>query len=249
VLMCPTHHTVIDDDEDAYTVEHLIKIKALHEARSATNPESEASVEADLLVQSLTNVAQSGGFAANNVSNSNITVQGAPSTSQLTRQRQIQAIENLWRIIRNLSSEFSMIVFVDNILTDQELGAYFKGEEHSHIAGSLREFADMNATLGKLQKAGANDAAKERPFVTNRVWSIFGILQAIYGRTALLITNSYKGRELNDWRKDSGCDQLLRSILPAHAVDHVKAQHFGGIRAAIEQLESQFLAEAGMNQP
>ena len=24
VLMCPTHHTVIDDDEDAYTVEYLV---------------------------------------------------------------------------------------------------------------------------------------------------------------------------------------------------------------------------------
>ncbi|PYU66762.1 MAG: hypothetical protein DMG52_35480 [Acidobacteria bacterium] len=47
VLMCPTHHTVIDDDEEAYTVERLCKIKAAHEAQSAPIPDAEAAAVAE----------------------------------------------------------------------------------------------------------------------------------------------------------------------------------------------------------
>jgi hypothetical protein len=35
--------------------------------------------------------------------------------------------------------------------------------------------------------------------------------------------------------------------LPAGAVEHAKEQAIGGLRTAIDSLESQFLAEAGMN--
>lgn len=37
LLLCPTHHTVIDSDEEAYTVERLNKMKENHEAKSTGN--------------------------------------------------------------------------------------------------------------------------------------------------------------------------------------------------------------------
>ena len=107
----------------------------------------------------------------------------------------------------------------------------------------IREYADVNLPLRKLASAGANDAAKERPFVTNRLWSIFFVLEGLYAR------NSYKESRFVNWRTDSGCDQLLRAILPAQAVERAKGQPFGGLRTAIDALESKFLAEAGMDKP
>jgi hypothetical protein len=80
-------------------------------------------------------------------------------------------------------------------------------------------------------------------------WSVFFVLQAMYGRTALLLTNSYKERKLVNWREDSGCDQLLRAILPAQVAEHVKGLQVNGLRTPIDYLEGQFLAEAGMNKP
>jgi hypothetical protein len=249
ILMCPNHHTVIDDDEEAYTVDRLCKIKALHESQSTPIPDAEIAAIAELYVQSVANVAQSGGLAAHTVNASNITVQSAPSTSHLTHQRQIQAVEHLWQVVRNLSSEFSLVVFVDNILSSQELDAYFNNRTFAHIADCVREYADMNLALRKFASAGANEATKERPFVTQRLWSVFFVLQGIYGRTALLLTNSYKEGRLVNWRDDSGCDQLLRAILPVQTVEHVKKLEIGGLRTAIDYLESRFLAEAGMNKP
>ena len=249
VLMCPTHHTVIDDDEEAYTVERLCKIKAAHEAQSAPIPDAEAAAVAEVFIQSVSNIGQSGGLSAHTVNASAITVQSAPSTSHLTRQRQIQAVEHLWQVLRNLSSEFGLVVFVDTILTPSELEAYFREGKYARVADCIREYADMNLPLRKFASAGANDAAKERPFVTNRLWSVFFVLQGLYGRAALLLTNSYKESRFVNWRADSGCDQLLRAILPAQAVDHAKGQPTGGLRTAIDSLESRFLAEAGMDKP
>lgn len=249
VLMCPTHHTVIDDDEEAYTVERLRKIKTAHEAQSTQIPDAEADAVVEALIQSVANVGQSGGLSAHTVNASTITVQGAPSTSHMTRQRQIQAVEHLWQVVRKLGSEFSPVVLVDTILTPSELEAYFAEGEHAQIANYIREFADMGLPLRKFASAGANDAdaGKERPFVTNRLWSIFFVLRALYGRTSVLLANSYKERRFMSWRTDSGCDQLLRSILPAHSVEHAKGQAFGGLQTAINFLESEFLGEAGMN--
>jgi len=249
VLMCPTHHTVIDDDDEAYTVERLCKIKATHEAQSAPIPDAEAAAVAQVFTQSVANIGQSGGLSAHTVNASTITVQNAPSTSHLTRQRQIQAVEHLWQVLRNLGSAFSPVAFVDSIFTPLELDAYFGEGEHASIADFIREYADTNLPLRKFANAGIDDAVKERPFVTNRLWSVFFVLQGVYARTALLLTNSYKEGRFVDWRTDSGCDQLLRAILPAQAVEHAKGQLIGGLRAAIDSLESQFLAEAGMNKP
>src|SRR5258708_28294581 len=64
VLMCPTHHTVIDDDEEAYTVKRLCKIKAAHEAQSAPIPDAEAAAVAELFISSVSNIGHNGGVVA-----------------------------------------------------------------------------------------------------------------------------------------------------------------------------------------
>lgn len=246
ILLCSTHHTVVDDDEEAYTVERLNRMKALHEDRSKPVPDQDAAATASLLVKSVANIGQSGGISAHTVNASTITVQSGPSTGQLTHQRQIQAVERLWQIVRNFSSEFSLVVYVQVILVPEELDAYFREGKYAHIADCVREYADMNICIRKFSSSGANDAANERPFVTQRLWSVFCTLQAIYGRSALLLSNSYKERKFKDWRSDSGCDQLLGAVLPTQAVEHAKEQ---GLKIAIDYLENQFLAEAGMNKP
>jgi hypothetical protein len=237
---------VIDDDEEAYTVERLCRIKTAHEAQSADIPDAEAAAVAEAFIQSVANVGQSGGLSAHTVNASTITVQSAPSTSHLTRQRQIQAVEQLWQVVLNLNSEFGPVVFVDTILTPSELDAYFAAGEYAQIADCICEYADMNAPFRKFASAGANDADKERPFITNHLWSIFFVLRGLYGRASILLANSYKHNQFMNWREDDGCDQLLRAILPAHLVEKAKGQAIGGLRAAIDSLEGEFLAEAGM---
>jgi len=249
VLMCPTHHTVIDDDEEAYTVERLYKIKAEHEANSTVVPDEQAEKVAQTFQQTIINIGQSGGLSAHTVNASNLTVQGGPSTNHITHKRQIQAIEYLWQVILNLSNEFGSVVFIDQILLAEEIDAYFRRAEHGQVMETIREFTSLNTALDKLSKSGALIASKERPFVSQRLWSIFFVLQAVYARSALLLTNSYKERKLVNWRDDTGIDQHLRALLPAQTVEGFRKMSFGGLRSAIDHLEHRFLVEAGMNRP
>jgi hypothetical protein len=66
ILMCGRHHDVIDDDEDAYTVERLVRMKTEHERTAIKIEESEAEHAATLIVnQQVSSTQQSGGITAN----------------------------------------------------------------------------------------------------------------------------------------------------------------------------------------
>jgi hypothetical protein len=68
ILLCGTHHKVIDDDVDAYTVERLRQMKANHEQRSNTLAENESEHGARLLLNQLVvSLNQSGGITAHTV--------------------------------------------------------------------------------------------------------------------------------------------------------------------------------------
>jgi hypothetical protein len=68
ILMCRKHHTVIDDDDEAYTVDRLLKMKADHESHAEGIEADFAERAAQLLVnQPVVSVNQSGGITAHTV--------------------------------------------------------------------------------------------------------------------------------------------------------------------------------------
>ena len=68
ILMCGSHHTVIDDDEEAYTVEHLIRMKTDHEQTATPLPHDRAASGTQLLIDQCVRVAnQSGGITAHTI--------------------------------------------------------------------------------------------------------------------------------------------------------------------------------------
>jgi hypothetical protein len=68
ILLCGTHHTVIDNDEEAYTVERLLKMKTDHEQRAKPLPDDRTASGLQLLIdQSVNATNQSGGISAHTV--------------------------------------------------------------------------------------------------------------------------------------------------------------------------------------
>jgi len=249
VLMCPTHHTVIDDDETSYTVERLQQMKREHEQGISPVSDAESSIVAQAFVQNVSSTGQIGGLSAHTVNASTITVHNASPVSQATHSRQIQAIEHLWQVVLALRNEFRLLTFIDTVLLPTEIDAYFKDNDANSIMDAVVEYRDQRLVLRKLASAGADVADKERPFVNHRLWSVFFVIQGLYARTALLLTNSFKERRFVNWRDDGGCEQLLRAVLSAQSIDHLKGLQTHGLQTAIDILERQFLAEAGLNKP
>lgn len=73
ILLCANHHTVIDSDIEAYSVERLVKMKADHEHTATTLSDQESSSGAQLLLS----VNQSGGIAAQVINAQTIHVHAA----------------------------------------------------------------------------------------------------------------------------------------------------------------------------
>jgi hypothetical protein len=78
LLLCATHHKVIDDDTESYTVDRLKRMKVQHEASAGRVAEPDAANGATLLLS----MNQSGGIAANSIFAHTINVQSGHSPAE-----------------------------------------------------------------------------------------------------------------------------------------------------------------------
>jgi hypothetical protein len=246
ILLCPNHHTVIDADLESYTVERLQKMKKEHEAHSGTLRTDETNAATILLLdQSVRSENQSGGLAAHTVNAGAINIYGNRGEARTPTS---QAVEALWGIILALKQEFGDVVFIDTILTPAELNELFSGKASHPMFDTIRHYRQLDAVVQKMTRANFKNAEKERPFISQRLWSIYYCIQAVYGRAASLFQLSFKERRYRDWRDDDGIAAHLRAILPEAAVRQIKAKNtyaFQTLNASLEQL---FLEVAGQDQ-
>ena len=246
IVLCPNHHTVIDDDEAAYTVERLSRMKIEHEASATVVPDSEAERVAALFVsQEFSNIGEVRGVSAHNIHAHTINVSNSTPTDPITARRQLQAVETLWKTITAMREELGQLVFVDTIYTRDELDRYFNTRWPQNMS-HMTEYANRQTVIHKFKIAKAMEADHERPFVSHRLWSVYYIIRALYGRIGYLFEQSFAKKTYYDWRKDSGADQLLRNILPSGVVEQVKSFPVYGLQRAFDHLEEQFMAEAKM---
>ncbi|MBB4395072.1 hypothetical protein [Bradyrhizobium sp. ERR14] len=236
ILLCPTHHKVVDADLEAYTVDRLLKMKADHEKAATAVPDQQASDGALLILDnSVRSHNQSGGVTAQTVNAGTINL----SSSSAADDRTTKAVERLWQIILDLKSAFSDLTFVDSILTPDELNRYFSGADSHPLFDSARLYRSQDVIIEKMKGANFAKGEMERPFVSPRLWAIFWCIQAIYGRTAMLYALSFKKRSYDDWRSDHGIDQHLRAVLPIKTVDEVRQQTHS-LQSLLGLLESLF---------
>jgi hypothetical protein len=241
ILLCPTHHTVIDADVESYTVERLEKMKRDHEARvTPVKGEEAANGSLLLLDQSVRTEKQKGGLAAHTVNANTIHFHG----NAVTHDRSSNAIEKLWLVILSLKQHFGDILFIDTILTTDELDRFFRHGDGRQVFEPLEFYRRFEVVSEKMLLSEAPNMESERLFVSPRLWSIFFCIQTIYGRTAFLFHRSFGERKFIDWRTDKGIDTHLRAVLPAATVDQVKARKPYGLQNLLNTLEGLYLETA-----
>ena len=243
--MCPNHHTVIDADEEAYTVERILRMKADHEARvDAMTEEDAEQIAKSVSEQNFSNIGQTGGIAAQNIHAQTFNFHHAVANDPAMQRRRIMAVEKLWTALSSLKKEFGDLIFVEKVLTSAEIDGFFKNGWPQQLSG-IKTYASSQAIVTKLANA-TGDAELERPFVSYKLWGLYFVSTGLYGRFALLFEKSFKRRCYQNWQHDSGTDQLLRSVLPESTVNNIKSMDFHGLTTALDCLENQFLIEANM---
>ena len=160
------------------------------------------------------------------------------------RLKMIESSDRLWNILLQLRQEFGLVVYIDTIFMAKEIVAAFRGEKFPGIIENVEGFRQYNAAASRLSKTGANEAEKDRLFVSAKLWSIFYIMRAFYGRTAVLVHFSFEKKEFQDWRQDKLLDSILTNALPAQVIQNAKALPAQGLQTLIAHMENEFLVEA-----
>ncbi len=241
ILLCPNHHTIIDDDELSYTVERLNSIKTAHEASATPVSPEEIDRDIHLFINQPVTIVGASGVVTGVVYSQQVVL--PPTTDAAMQARRLLAIENLWKSAQRFHEAFSDIVFIDTILIPKEIDDYFRFGLRGEIFAGIQGYANLQTTPDKFTKASQN-SVDERPFISPRAWGILHVLKAVYGRSAMLIQLSFKKRAYQCWRDDEPLDHLLRAVLPGHVVDEAKKREIGGLQFLIEHLEIDFMTAA-----
>jgi hypothetical protein len=241
VLLCPNHHTIIDDDEVSYTVERLYSIKAAHEASATPISSEETDRSIHLLINQPVTIVGASGVVTGVVHSQQVVL--PPTTDTTMQARRVQAIETLWKSAQRFRDAFSDIVFIDTILVSKEIDDYFRSGLRGEMFAGLQAYASLQTTPDKFTKA-SQKSIDERPFISPRAWGILHVLKALYGRSAMLIQLSFKEQAYKSWKDDEPLDHLLRAVLPGHVVDEAKKREIGGLQFLIEHLEIDFITAA-----
>jgi hypothetical protein len=242
ILLCANHHKVVDDDEVSYPVPRLQTIKADHEARQLGLPPDENAdqIVRVLINQSVSSVGQSSGITAQNVHAGVINFH--PGNPIVDPDR-AEAIKILWNALAGLKSEFSDVLFTDSILLASELDDCFRGKNTNAFFNAMSIYKQLNHVPDKMRAHMPDDAERFRICISARLWSLYEVGLAFYGRTAMLLTLSFKQRRLNDWRQDSLLVAHLLSVFPPTLVEECTRSEVGGLRRIAASIDDAFLKE------
>ena len=153
-------------------------------------------------------------------------------------------MEALCKTVLELKKEFSDVTAVDSNLAASELDECFRGKRDNHIFGTLQRYKKPPHVAQTLQHIIPDNVEDCRLYVSDRLWEIYSTLLTLHGRTAMLITMSFKDKRLNDWRADGSLNGTLRKSLDPGPIDAAKRMQIGGLNALIKELENKFRREA-----
>jgi hypothetical protein len=241
ILLCGNHHTVIDADHEAYTVERLRKMKRDHEAAAKPVDDLQAASGAILLLdQSVETHNQSGGIAAHTVNANEINIISQAAKESLRKE---QAVEAIWQNIVALRNEYGDVGFIDLVLTPEEINSFLSGEASHPVFDSVGQYASMKMMAEKVQRTFVKETQNARPFVSARAWSLFQCLQAVNSRAGFLLHLSFKQRKYENWREDHGIDAHLRAVLHANELARIQSSAGYSLKTLLDYLEQLFVEE------
>ena len=156
----------------------------------------------------------------------------------------IEAVSLLWSNIVEMRRKFGKIILFDSIVLANEAKDSFSQEQHDGFLEIVRIFDDEDKNDEISKKFLLTDLEKKRLFCGDRLWLVFYIFRATLMRSIFLISLSFKTRQYQDWRKDDRIRQFLENVLPKDKVKQVRESQLGGLAAALDSLEAEFLHEA-----
>ena len=166
----------------------------------------------------------------------------ALSQSEL-RSKVIKSVESLWRGSIAAKNEFDDAAIMLELISPDNLEKFFRSGDKGldAIVGKYRELSHVQVKIDRVNENVTEDA---RLYAGDRLWLLFYFTRAFYGRTGILVYESYSSGSYCDWRSDELIDEQLEAVLSSDIIAKAKADQVKGHRTIGAHLEAEFLKEA-----
>jgi hypothetical protein len=125
-----------------------------------------------------------------------------------------------------------------------EIDDFFRGKSKNGFFDVMTAYRDPVHVTNIMRVHMPPEAERSRLLVSARLWSLYRVGLAFYGRTAMLLTLSFKERRLNNWRDDTLLTGHLLSVFPRPFVDECKQMRIGGLSHIAANIDEAFLTES-----
>lgn len=168
----------------------------------------------------------------------NSTVQSYFKSSEKLIDKKIEAYCLLWETAQKVKDHIlPEMETIYNILTNDEIGdinAFEKIGKASHINEYRRLMTEveLKSTYDFTKKV-----ALHRPFISDKAFKLFIVMQIFILRLRYKFIESYINREIYDWKKDNSTVQVLGASLTENEIKHVMNLDLNSLRTLIEIIE------------
>lgn len=159
------------------------------------------------------------------------------------------AVELLWHTLGHIKEETSPALYFDALVHPKECDDALRGAvgEGPDNVRAMFEACRDRYPLDRRDPAFVDNPSIDavRPFVSDRLWSLYGTIRAIHVRLLILACWSYDRQQYIDWRDDEIVNRHLQQMFTHKEVAQIKARRLGAIDdIVVAKLDAEFLAEA-----
>lgn len=178
------------------------------------------------------------------------------------RSRRIEAIRELWEEVLRIRKEFSDVVALEAVLTNQELNELARKKElWTGTRGAIVSAYDSSDKV--ISKIAASDAQLSdgdrfaialgtkpdriegvRPFISDTLWAKYRAVTGIQARLGHLFSMGIQEKKKIDWKADHRIREMAIEAAPDGTWEHLEGQRVSAFRVLVIVLEQEILEEA-----
>jgi hypothetical protein len=166
------------------------------------------------------------------------TISTISSSQSLLQTRRVEAVDKLWKAVLDLKIHYSPVTLFFGITLPIE---YKSVLANSPMFTGLRTLND-NYIINFPQDEETY-VENFRPYLGETLWLYFFVYRAFLGRLAFLVKWLAEGKEIGDWRHDTGIEQHLKAVFDKDEFNALMNSSPTEINYALNVLDSKVLRE------
>jgi len=162
------------------------------------------------------------------------------SGQRAVQEKKIQATAKLWKRVLKIRKVCHSAIFFYNIVHPSEYNEVFAKPNMKAMISNLDD-----SVVDQII-SDPEDFESNRPFLGEKLWLLFFIYRAFFGRITLILVDGLKKGKIKDWRKDHGVHSLLKYVLSNEQITAVTVESPIAMHKAITLLEAMLLEEISL---